>query len=267
MNYTNSTHAPPLAPEEVRTGDLGFFHGEGNFGSTIIELSGASPWSHVTLVVEYDANNAHQHQQQQEREQGQQPQQAQQYKQYQQQPSHRHYTPLGVYAPRPGLWEATSWHANQREVLHHELRSGARMVDLEERLHLVPPGSVGVRQLHVPRQERNDLSSRIQRFISAEDGKPYEPSWWPLIRSWFDVLDSVPCMQPLLGRNPRDVSAYFCSELVAETLMQANVLQYTPGRPSSEFTVADLSRLVDQDMVSPYRYGPLRPLVWSSSPT
>jgi len=63
------------------------------------------------------------------------------------------------------------------------------------------------------------------------------------------------------------VSAYFCSELVAETLMQANVLQYTPGRPSSEFTVADLSRLVDQDMVSPYRYGPLRPLVWSSSPT
>jgi hypothetical protein len=239
MNYTNPTHERPLSPQQLKTGDLVLFHGDGHVSSTIIELSGLSPWSHVTLVVGYEAQQYHSGQQQQH----------QQHKRQ---------------STRPGIWEATMWHANQREVLHDELRGGARLVDLEERLAFTRPGTVGVRQLETTPHEYNDLQSRIQRFISAEDGKPYEPSLWPLIRSWFDILDTVSCMQPLFGRNKRDVSAYFCSELVAETLMQANVLRYEPGRPSDEFTVADFARLNEHDMIAPYRYGPLRPLIWTT---
>lgn len=247
MEYTNASGAPPLDPSQLRTGDLVLFHGDGHWTSSLIELSGNTPWSHVTLAVEYQpwASCAARASPEESSADG------------------LRQTAASEEETRIGLWEATSWHTNQREVLRHQLRGGARLVDLEERLSFTNAGTVGVRQLVYTPHERNDLQSRIQRFIGAEDGKPYEPSWWPLIRSWFDVLDALPCMQPCLGRNPRSVSAYFCSELVAETLMQANVLLYTPHRPSAEFTVADFANLSEHDLVPSFRYGPVRPLVWS----
>lgn len=208
---------------DLNTGDMIFFHGEGNFGSTIIEMSGMSPWSHVALYVEYQTEDGVIH---------------------------------------PAIWEATSWHANQYELVKHQLRGGARIVDLNERLLLTKPGSIGVRSLEANVQYRKDLKTRINRFIGSEDGKPYENSWWPLIRSWFDVFDDITCLPTCFGRNRVDTSAYFCSELVAETLMQANVLRFVIQKPSDEFTVADMARLTDADLVSPYHYAPIKQLEW-----
>lgn len=138
---------------------------------------------------------------------------------------------------RLGLWEAVSTPAGQYSVLDGALRAGVRLVDLHERLAHMAPGTVGVRQLSfAPPADRGAFEAALYRCIAAENGKPYEPSVWTLVLSWLDCGGAFACFN-----NARDTSAYFCSELVAETLMQAALLR--PIDASAEFTVGDLAFL------------------------
>lgn len=73
-------------------------------------------------------------------------------------------------------------------------------------------------------------TSTTVAFARAEHTKMYEQSVWELWRSAYDGPG---------GMNTEDLSSYFCSELVAELLKRARVLD--TDLPSNEFTPGDFS--------------------------
>jgi len=73
-------------------------------------------------------------------------------------------------------------------------------------------------------------SSETVEFARSEHSKVYETSLGDLFRSAYDGPG---------GQNERDLSSYFCSELVAEVLQRARVL--VSQAPSDEFTPADFT--------------------------
>lgn len=88
----------------------------------------------------------------------------------------------------------------------------------------------------------------IRRFVERENEKTYEETWFPVFKSWWDGWNTcLPCCVGTM--NEEDVSRYFCSELIAETLLQSGILRKRMlwcsrrgfrEEPSSEFTVFDL---------------------------
>ncbi len=60
--------------------------------------------------------------------------------------------------------------------------------------------------------------------------KKYEESKWQLFKSAYDFIG---------GKNKRDTSSLFCSELVAEAFQQMGMLSF--GKPSNEYTPADFA--------------------------
>lgn len=232
-----------LHVHHLRTGDMIFFHSE-TLPAEIIQLSGLCRWSHVGLVVTYYSCVEH------------------------------------TWTQRLGLWESVNSSTHQRTLIDGELRTGVRLVDLMERLHQQPPGTVGVRRLLCnscllkdrddddddDESERDSFESRLRAFIMSENGKPYEQSIWTLLLAWLDCgNDGCPWFN-----NSHDTSAYFCSELVAESLLVTGLLlpNDTTRPPSSaEFTVANLANLNGNHFPGSHlgpgiNYQPMRILTW-----
>jgi hypothetical protein len=186
----------------------------------IIQWSGRTPWSHVGLVAAYTVPDA-----------------------------------AGGRTTRLGLWEAVNRTANEPSIMDGAVRTGVRLVDLATRLARLPRGSVAVRQLALqPPLARPAFETALYAFLHAENGKSYEPSVMPLILSWLDC-GGVACVH-----NAEDRSAYFCSELVAATLMDTGILRRTDT--SAEFTPADCARLAPADLMPGARYDVVRRLAW-----
>jgi hypothetical protein len=103
---------------------------------------------------------------------------------------------------------------------------GVRLVPMSEVVKLFP-GKMVVRQLADSTDERNELA--FSRFIAESLGKPYEHHLFELMASAFDFVDWYKVA------NDKD---FFCSELVAKSLMLLNVI---PDGKSNEFTPDDFS--------------------------
>lgn len=113
--------------------------------------------------------------------------------------------------------------------------SGVQMTLLSERLRAYE-GRVAVRHLlnsdgsMLQPEQKNFIHRVILDFRQEVRGRPYEKSKLELILAAYDGP---------FGENKQDLSSLFCSELVAEALQRARVLDIT--RPSNEFTPADFS--------------------------
>ena len=103
---------------------------------------------------------------------------------------------------------------------------------------------------------------KLVSFLKKEKGKPYQDAYSVLFFSWFDGFSSIKntccCYstqavrddmdkQPLYAINKNDTSKYFCSELVAEALVQSGIMKMKKNGkilPSSEWDVAKLADTV-----------------------
>jgi hypothetical protein len=146
--------------------------------------------------------------------------------------------------------------------------TGTRIFPLKNRLRwILSKGGdgrmlrFGVSKLHgITPLERVSFSLRFASFVLSESGKKYEKSYWPLILSWYDGWKSVRALFACSGRTDgepgnydedeayfakQDISNYFCSELMAETLHRCGLFREMPSsalwRSSGEWTVADLA--------------------------
>ncbi len=82
------------------------------------------------------------------------------------------------------------------------------------------------------RHQRTDVSTpALLRWMRKEVPKRYERSFWQLAKSAYDGPG---------GGNRRDLSSYFCSELVAQAYIEAGLLD-PAMQPSNEYTPADFA--------------------------
>jgi hypothetical protein len=123
-------------------------------------------------------------------------------------------------------------------------KAGPQLNDLRTALYVCRHAkSIEVRRLEVSAEQAShpwasgvlDTStSDTVAFARAEHTKMYEQNVWELWRSAYDGPG---------GANTEDLSSYFCSELVAELLKRAVVLE--TDAPSNEFTPGDFSSTRD----------------------
>jgi hypothetical protein len=117
-------------------------------------------------------------------------------------------------------------------------------------------------------EERMSFQKKLFSFVSSEIGKNYEHAYMPLFLSWFDgakslwnvlscfsnihgnEIDIVPEEDVDVSFNKSDVSEYFCSELVIETLKNCKIMKddnevgHLPlAKSSGEWTVANLANV------------------------
>jgi hypothetical protein len=234
--------------DSVQTGDLLFFNGK-NFPSHLIQWSGPSPWSHVGMIIRLmdrvclweSVNDA----------------------------VHTRALSLPTVLPVTTTTTTTTPTAiNMAEpyALYEaeSYRTGVRLVDLRERLQALPTherlGLARIQSLllHGGRPQFQDC---IEQALWCYNGRPYEHDWWTLIKSWADCCDD----RGGCTFNQEDLTAFFCSELVAQTLHDAGCIQWTGQREgagsSGEVTVADIARL--SDSTHPLHYRPRARLIYS----
>ncbi|WGV98849.1 hypothetical protein QF117_10525 [Vibrio sp. YMD68] len=122
------------------------------------------------------------------------------------------------------LWESTTL-SNIRCVELGRQHKGVQLVPLSERIASYD-GEVCIRQLtsDIPELQRIVALSGLREKLK---GAPYEKSTWQLIKSAY---------KGPFGRNKKDLSSVFCSELVAEAYQELGLLCRTP--PSNEYSPA-----------------------------
>ena len=78
---------------------------------------------------------------------------------------------------------------------------------------------------------KDPCKTKLMKWMKEEEPKAYETSTVELVKSAWDG----PC-----GKNKRNTTSYFCSELIAETYQQMGLLE--KKEPSNEFVPADFSK-------------------------
>lgn len=132
--------------------------------------------------------------------------------------------------------------------------AGVRLVDLRERL--AEEDRCGLMRL-VQRTRFTAFELRIYSFIRRHAGMPYEPSVLTIIDSWWDWCG--------IGANPAQLDAYFCSELIVDTLRSVDAMDSVNGpggqrnQPASEWTVRNVVELASASLPRE-----LNPLVYLS---
>lgn len=117
---------------------------------------------------------------------------------------------------------------------------GTRIVRLEERIRSSNDSGIAFMKCYKPKitsaknyTERVEHEAKIMtRILGKVSPLPYEKSTKQLL---FSAIDMGP-----LTNNKEDLSSLFCSELVAYTLRQLDVLQMV--QPDNEYTPGDFAR-------------------------
>lgn len=132
-----------------------------------------------------------------------------------------------------------------RKYMLHALVTGIRVWNLEDYLHRMikkgpPTGAIFVRQLQKENRRRNmgdDFQAALVKAMDAVFGavadKAYETNYGSMVAGYFDSCEGV-C--PWCSAKADD-NSYFCSELMAEVLLKADVIEH--DRPADEFMPTD----------------------------
>lgn len=130
----------------------------------------------------------------------------------------------------PCLYEATT-DTSIPDLESGIARSGVQLVPLARRLDLYP-GGVALRQLLDTALAPEDLAA-LHALRQRLMRRPYDDSRLELMGSAYDGPG---------GRNEEDLSALFCSELLAESYQALGLIGSGPDdKPSNEHTPADFS--------------------------
>lgn len=109
-----------------------------------------------------------------------------------------------------------------------EVHDGVRLVDVDAFLESVKTELVVLRTLFTC---NTDAMQKATCELAHEViGRQYEQSTVQLVKSWYDGPG---------GATTQDLQSIFCSELVAELYMRANLIPR--DSPSSEYTPADFA--------------------------
>lgn len=130
----------------------------------------------------------------------------------------------------PCLYEATT-DTDIPDLESGTARIGVQLVPLARRL-LQYPGGIAWRQLLDTELSDDDLAALalLRRRLA---GRPYDDNRFELMGSAYDGPG---------GRNEENLSALFCSELVAESYQALGLIRSGPDdKPSNEHTPADFS--------------------------
>ena len=125
------------------------------------------------------------------------------------------------------LWESTT-NGHDKDVQTGEIKRGVQLVPLSKRVR-DHTGNLGFRPLS--RGLAPDETAALDRFRHSVKDKGYDFDGLELLRA---ALDSG-----LFWENREDLSAYFCSELIAETYQAVGFLG--EDKPSNEYTPDDFS--------------------------
>ena len=229
-NYLLFTFPPKntslLNINTLKTGDILFFHAS-HWPATIVQYACNSVWCHIAMVIK--VSNVE----------------------------------LGIApawptrsmvlnnTPRLYMFEASTFLTKVPCVMKNNCHGGVRLVALEPRLENTIDQPIGLLRLKFknPSIQQPIFQQDIVNFIKRELGKPYEENlnnlgwaWWHSV-AWINV-----CVKD----NVEDTSSYFCSELIAEALIQSGVFKkriivdnygntMIMNIPSSNFTITDFS--------------------------
>jgi hypothetical protein len=132
-----------------------------------------------------------------------------------------------VARPGPGgpllLWEATL-DTDLPDVVTYKVKAGVKLYQLENWITYYG-GETAIRQLNIERTPA--MRAALLAFYEEARGRPYEQNRLQLMRADF-------------GRNrTKDLSSFFCSELVAEAYQRMGLLP--PRPPSNNYTPRDFS--------------------------
>jgi hypothetical protein len=121
------------------------------------------------------------------------------------------------------LWEATL-DTDLPDVVTHRVRAGVKLY-LLERWITYYAGETAIRPLQVERTAA--MRAALLAFYEEARGRPYEQKRLQLLRAG-------------RGRNrTKDLTSFFCSELVAEAYQRMGLLPARP--PSNDYTPRDFS--------------------------
>ena len=120
------------------------------------------------------------------------------------------------------LWESTT--LTKTKDIHGKSRSGVRIVPLSKALANYK-GEVGIRYLLTNKGLNKDVLAKMRNEFT---GRKYEQNMLQLFKSAYDWT---------LGKNKRDMSSVFCSELIAEAYQRLGYL--STKQPSNEYTPDD----------------------------
>ena len=124
------------------------------------------------------------------------------------------------------LWESTKL-STLKDHISGRRREGVQLVPLSQRLREYR-GTVAIRLLdRPPTDDEYDRFNAFRRLVSR---RPYERSYWELLRAAF-------------GWNVKeDASSFFCSELVAESYQSFGWL--TEAETANNYTPASFARTI-----------------------
>ncbi|MDE0172208.1 MAG: YiiX/YebB-like N1pC/P60 family cysteine hydrolase [Defluviicoccus sp.] len=125
------------------------------------------------------------------------------------------------------LWESTT-NGHDKDVQTGEIKRGVQLVPLSKRVS-EHTGNLAFRLLS--RELTRTEIGRLNAFRHSVKDKGYDFDGLELLRA---ALDSG-----LFWSNREDLTAYFCSELIAETYQAIGFLDKT--KPSNEYTPDDFS--------------------------
>lgn len=207
------------AVNDLETGDILLFSGAGD-DSCKIKTFTCSPFSHVGVVIRCD---------------------------HIKEPIYGRRDPDHLYV----------WHSpsdvlpGSEDVIGKETKNGPQLNALGYELRGTSSG-VYVRRLQKYDEETgrrrggkalaDPCGTGIMEFMREASTVPYEKNTWELYRSAWDGPG---------GHNEKNLSSYFCSELVAQTLMEMGVLS-SRANPSNEYVPGDFTR--DLPLKNGYKY-------------
>ncbi len=125
------------------------------------------------------------------------------------------------------LWESTT-NGHDEDVQTNEVKRGVQLVPLSKRVR-DHKGNLAFRPLS--RGLNEDEVIALNAFRHTVKDKPYDFNGFELLKS---AVDSG-----LFWSNREDLSAYFCSELIADTYQELRFL--SEDLPSNEYTPSDFS--------------------------
>lgn len=125
------------------------------------------------------------------------------------------------------LWESTT-NGHDKDVDSGEIERGVQLVPLSKRVR-DHTGNLAFRPLS--RGLTGDEIITLNKFRHTVKDKPYDFNGFELLKSVFDT--------GALFSNSEDLSAYFCSELIADTYQELGFL--SEALPSNEYTPNDFA--------------------------
>lgn len=128
-------------------------------------------------------------------------------------------------------------------LLWEAIGSGVQLISFSEKLRSYK-GKIALRRLVLDRSD-DDFHGVFVQARRELGGRPYEKSTWQWIKAAWDAVG---------GKNVRDLSSIFCSELVAEIYYRWGLLPEDP--PSNEYEPADFDGVVDDMLLSGRFEGP-----------